>query len=305
MKEKKQKEVYTQIGQKAIIFDPLKKKFLLVKAREGHFMEKRGAWELVGGRINREENIANALEHEIQEEVGDKIGYVVKNIVAMSEPVLTTQGNYIVLVGYFVEYSGGEITLSDEHEEYRWETAEEISKNKEYGKWLKNFIKKAQEYDETKEAMNGWKRCVADFDNFKKRQAEERKDFIQFATTDLIAQILPVVDNFHASTDHIPQDHKKDPWVIGIMHIQTQLEKVLMENGISAMAVKVGDTFNPERMEAVEETANNKQQTNDGVEKKEKEKSDRDEKEQKVKRVIQRGYQIKERVIRPTRVVVE
>src|SRR3989344_355266 len=160
MKEKKQKEVYTQIGQKAIIFDPLKKKFLLVKAREGHFMEKRGAWELVGGRINREENIANALEHEIQEEVGDKIGYVVKNIVAMSEPVLTTQGNYIVLVGYFVEYSGGEITLSDEHEEYRWETAEEISKNKEYGKWLKNFIKKAQEYDETKEAMNGWKRCV-------------------------------------------------------------------------------------------------------------------------------------------------
>jgi len=151
-------------------------------------------------------------------------------------------------------------------------------------------ISQEEEKVENKEQayLDGWKRCQADFENYKKRQAEAHKDLIKYSTENIIHQILPVLDNFHSSTDHIPEDQKNNPWVIGIMHIRKQLEDVLKDNGAEEIKVEIGDDFNPEIHEAVasEQEAVGSEQKN------------------KVSKIVSRGYKINERIIRPARVIV-
>lgn len=137
------------------------------------------------------------------------------------------------------------------------------------------------------ENLNKWKRVAADFENYKKRQAESFKDTIAFANTNLLVEILPVVDNFYASIEHIPEDQKENPWVVGIMHIQKQLEKVLEDNGVSEIQVKKGDKFDPMNHEALESKAEKKKECKDIISK-----------------VVTRGYKMGGRVIRAARVIV-
>lgn len=154
------------------------------------------------------------------------------------------------------------------------------------------------------ENLDGWQRCQADFDNYKKRSSESQKDLIKYATQNVVLQILPVIDNFHSSTDHIPEDQKENPWVTGIMYIQKQLENVLSENGVEEIAVKVGDNFDPIYHEAIED----KECASCKVDHKY---------HNKIKQVLTKGYKIGparnashsdaggEKVIRAARVVVE
>lgn len=169
-------------------------------------------------------------------------------------------------------------------EEVAEEKAEELSKEEPAS---------AEATDEAMEYLNGWKRCQADFENFKKRQAESQKDLIRYSTQNIILQILPVIDNFHASTDHIPEDQKENPWVTGIMYIQKQLEQVLAENGVEEIGVKIGDNFDPAMHEAVEDKECKSCKSKDY------------KFQNKIKKVLTRGYKMGERVIRPARVIVE
>ncbi len=141
--------------------------------------------------------------------------------------------------------------------------------------------------------LDGWKRCQADFENFKKRQAESQKDLLRYSTQSIVLQILPVIDNFQASTAHIPEDQKNNPWVTGIMYIQKQLEQVLTDNGVTEMAVKVGDNFDPAMHEAVADMECKGCKTKDY------------KFNNKIKQVVTRGYMIGDKIIRASRVIVE
>jgi molecular chaperone GrpE len=141
--------------------------------------------------------------------------------------------------------------------------------------------------------LNGWKRCQADFENFKKRQAESQKDLLRYSTQNIVLQILPVIDNFQASTAHIPEDQKSNPWVTGIMYIQKQLEQVLVDNGVTEMEAKNGDSFDPARHEAVADMECK------GCKAKDYKFSN------KIKQVVTRGYMMGEKIVRPARVIVE
>lgn len=157
---------------------------------------------------------------------------------------------------------------------------EEIKKEEKIKE--ENWQEKAEEY------LNGWKRCQADFENYKKRQVEEKKVLISYGNINLILDVLPIIDNFHASTDHVPKDQKDSPWVTGIMHIQKQLEQVLTDNGVSEIPAGVGDEFDPEIHEAIEDKNDKKEEFKNIV-----------------KKVIQKGYKMGSRIIRPVRVIVE
>ncbi|KKP95687.1 MAG: Protein GrpE [Candidatus Moranbacteria bacterium GW2011_GWD2_36_12] len=151
---------------------------------------------------------------------------------------------------------------------------------------IEQLAKKAQEN------LDGWQRCQADFENYKKRSAESQKDLIKYATQSIILEILPVIDNFHASTDHIPEEQKDNSWVTGIMYIQKQLENIVTENGVEEIEVKVGDNFDPIYHEAIEDH----ECVDCKVDHKYK---------NKIKKVLTKGYKIGEKVIRAARVVVE
>jgi molecular chaperone GrpE len=157
---------------------------------------------------------------------------------------------------------------------------------------VESIVSKEEEY------LNNWKRAVADFENYKKRQAESQKDLLRYSLEGIIMQILPVLDNFHASTDHIPEDQKSNAWVVGIMHIQKQLEDLLKNNEVEEIEAKIGDEFNPRLHEAikVENKIHPVKSAEGGPDKPE---------FNRVNKVIQKGYMIGGKVIRPTRVVVE
>jgi len=129
--------------------------------------------------------------------------------------------------------------------------------------------------------LDSWKRCQADFENYKKDEARRQEEFARFMKVNFILQILPVLDNFEASLAHVPEEKKENGWVEGIIHIKRQIEDVLKNNGIEEMVVKVGDKFNPEIHEAV---------TGEG---------------EKVKKILQKGYQLNGKIIRAAKVEVE
>jgi len=157
---------------------------------------------------------------------------------------------------------------------------------------MEEIVENEEEIDKEAEYLNGWKRCQADFENYKKRQAESQKDLIRYSTQNIVLQILPVIDNFHSSTDHIPEDQKENPWVTGIMYIQKQLEQVLTDNGVTEIEVKIGDNFDPARHEAVEDKECKGCKSKDY------------KFNNKIKQVITRGYQMGDKVVRAARVIV-
>ncbi len=246
-----------------------------------------GKYDLPGGHIEIGEDFEEALGREIREEV--KIEVKIGPIISAASFKENKKG-----LRYLAFYRGGEVKLSKAHDSYEWlEIGEAIKKlsDKGFESEKKETLKKAKEYLEMKNSVANWQRSLADFENYKKQQAENQKEFTKFAAENIIHQILPVLDNFHASTDHIPEDQKDSPWVAGIMHIQKQLEDVLKENGVEEIKAKAGDKFDHNVHEAIQtdtkETNINTKKTN------------------KIIKIIKKGYKIGDRIIRPVSVIVE
>ncbi len=160
---------------------------------------------------------------------------------------------------------------------------------KEDGEIKGQEIENAEEpKSKEREYLDGWKRCQADFENYRKRQDERISELRNLSKEDFALQILPVLDNFQMSLGHVPQGEEKSPWIQGILHIQRQLESILKDNGIEKIEVKIGEKFNPEIHEAIE----NHQE-------------EEKEEHHRVKKVISAGYKLGEKVIRPAKVIVE
>lgn len=104
----------------------------------------------------------------------------------------------------------------------------------------------AQEY------LAGWQRAQADYQNLQKETAKRISDSVKYGTEALLMQLLPTVDHFKYAFKGIPADERESSWLKGIEHIQTNLMKVLEEHGIEVIKT-VGEVFNPELHEAIEE----------------------------------------------------
>jgi len=276
---------------KAVVFNKEGKVLILKRAKNDKLNPSK--YDLPGGHIEKGESLNESIIREVQEETGLQV--VMGNIIDVVEfpqdsLLFKEEKRGIRCICYA---NSSKVELSHEHDEYEWvslnQITEKLSSDDEFEKEKIKTIQKAQTYLEMKNAMNSWKRCVADFENYKKREAESKKELIAFANLNLIMEIFPVLDNFYISTKHIPEEEKESAWVVGIMHIQHQLEKVLLDNGVKEVVVKVGDKFDPATMEALEENKKNKEENL----------------ENKVAEVIQKGYQIEKRIIRPVKVIVE
>ena len=93
-------------------------------------------------------------------------------------------------------------------------------------------------------------RVQADFVNYKRRNEEDRTNFVKQAHAEVIEQILPVLDNFRRAAEHVPEGLKEDAWVIGIESIEKQLEKIMEDNGLEKIKT-IGEEFNPNIHEAI------------------------------------------------------
>ena len=135
------------------------------------------------------------------------------------------------------------------------------------------------------EAEAGWQRARADFANLKRRTEEARLESATMAGDRLLIRVLDLADDFDLAVEHVPAQAKDSPWVEGIAAIDRKLRTLLEAEGIVAMEGE-GDPFDPHTQQAIsyEDTAD----VPDGT----------------VTKVIQRGYTIGDRVLRPALVAV-
>ena len=109
---------------------------------------------------------------------------------------------------------------------------------------LAALAKKAEEY------LNGWKRAKADYQNFKKETEKRQAEIIQFANAALLAELLPIYNNFKLAGQHISADQKDLEWVKGFDHIQKQFTAFFGQLGLTEIKT-VGEKFDPDWHEAV------------------------------------------------------
>lgn len=269
------------ISQKAVIYDPAAGKFLLMKYSDEPETGKDEAWSFVGGRMEEGENTLDALNREIREEIGD-IDYEI------IQTIDTHASGNTFRVGYLVFYKGGEIVLSEEHETFSWLSEEEIEKEALFHPAVRQFIDSALTAIRSQEYLNDLKRLQADFENYKKRQAANQKELGGYLIEKLVLDIIPVLDNFRSATQHVPEEQKESPWVVGIRYIEKQLETVLTDNGMQTIEAKEGEEFDPKIHEAVSSEGNGENGSQKHL----------------IAKVLQKGYKFGEKVIRPARVIV-
>lgn len=293
-----EKNAVFQISQKAIIYDKQTQKFLIAKQShlEYTFTKKFGPWDFFGGRINEGEvNLVESVQREILEESSLNSCEILE---VVDTYIAENRAGSLMIVGYLASYQGGDVILSEEHSEYAWVTAEEVAENKVYHAWLKQFIATAQKRMTEVAYLPDLQRLQADFSNYKKRQQESQKELAGYLIEKLVMDITPVLDNFQMATNHVPADAANSPWVTGIQYIEKQLEKVLTDNGMQILEAKEGDVFNPSLHEAISEEEKVVAEGEDAPTENEA------PQQQTIAKVLQKGYKIGEKVIRPTKVVV-
>ena len=149
----------------------------------------------------------------------------------------------------------------------------------------KENVKKIKEL-ETKitELTAGWQRTQADFVNFKKQVSDDRVNLVKSSNTDLIYQLLPVLDNFKLAADHLPKDLENNNWAQGIKQVEKQLESILQSEGLERIK-SIGVQFDPTLHEAIEHITSDKP-------------------ENEIIEEILPGYALSGKVIRPAKVKV-
>ena len=125
-------------------------------------------------------------------------------------------------------------------------------------------------------------RARAEFDNFRKRSERERSDFIQFATMDMVKDVLPVLDDFERAlkVETADRDYAK-----GVELIYQRLSDTLRKMGLEPIDT-AGQRFDPNLHQAVERVPAEEAE------------------DQAILGEFQRGYNFKGKLLRPAMVRV-
>jgi len=111
---------------------------------------------------------------------------------------------------------------------------------------IKELEKKNQEL------LDSWQRDKADFINTRKRDEEDKKEFLKFAKADIISEVIPVLDSFDSAFKNKEAWEKVDKnWRVGVEYINTQLHSILKEHGLKVIN-PLGEMYDHNRDETVE-----------------------------------------------------
>ena len=109
-------------------------------------------------------------------------------------------------------------------------------------------VKKSQE--KVADLTDKYQRLMAEFENARKRTAKEQSRMYDVGAKEVLAKLLPVVDNFERGLDALSDEEKEDAFAQGIEKIYQQLMAVFEEIGVKAMDA-AGKEFDPEYHNAV------------------------------------------------------
>jgi molecular chaperone GrpE len=93
-------------------------------------------------------------------------------------------------------------------------------------------------------------RSAADFTNYRRRNEQERSQLAAYVRKDVIAQFLPVIDDFDRAMSQIPDNEKSTGWSKGLEMIETKFKSILERCEVTSID-PLGEPFDPSRHEAV------------------------------------------------------
>ena len=125
-------------------------------------------------------------------------------------------------------------------------------------------------------------RLAADFENYKKRAARERQEYVQHANERLIAELIPILDDLERALD-AAEEHQEAQLEEGVRLVHRSLAGLLERHGVKP--IETDGKFDPHVHEALLSQPSEAE-------------------EGSVIDVVQKGYKLGERVVRPARVVV-
>jgi len=128
-------------------------------------------------------------------------------------------------------------------------------------------------------------RSQADFDNFKKRAAREKEEAIKYANSSLLERLIAIVDNFELGLSAAKEEGEQSPIYSGMSMVLKQLTDFLADNGLQPIDAE-GQKFDPNLHEAIAHEPS--EDVPEGI----------------VLRQTRRGYRLKDRLLRPSGVVV-
>jgi len=140
----------------------------------------------------------------------------------------------------------------------------------------------AEERGKSENYLANWQRTQADFTNYKKRTEQEKTEMVEFASSTLILNLLSALDDLDRALASVPAELMESSWTEGIKLIYNKFKATLEAQGLTEIEAK-GEPFDPHLHEAVMG-----QEGEEGI----------------VIEEIQKGYKFRDRVIRPSMVVV-
>lgn len=142
-------------------------------------------------------------------------------------------------------------------------------------KKLREKLRSAEE--KAKEYLDSWQRAQAEFVNIRKRDEEAKAEFVKFASSQFVEDLMPVLDALESAVAHGDR---------GVEQTLNLFQKILKQHGLEA-SNPIGEVFDPRFHEAIAMVA-----TTDESE------------DHKILEVLQKGYILSGKIIRPAKVKV-
>lgn len=147
-------------------------------------------------------------------------------------------------------------------------------------------VNEVEELREQLEAeQNKYLRLLADYDNFKRRTQKDKEIANKFRSQSLLADLLPVLDNFERAMSVPTKSEESASLIKGIEMVQKSLHEAVNREGLEEIK-SVGEQFDPNFHQAVMQEKDDSAEP--GV----------------VLQELQKGYILKDRVLRPAMVKV-
>lgn len=150
---------------------------------------------------------------------------------------------------------------------------------------VKPAADKAATPDQDTTHYQNWLRAQADLENYRKRMQKEMAEERVYATLPLVRDVLPALDNLHRAVEAANQATDAKKLLEGVKMVLKQFDDILSRHGIVALDA-VGKPFDPHLHQAIQQvpTADKPSMT--------------------VLAECERGYTLKDRVVRPSTVIV-
>jgi molecular chaperone GrpE len=139
--------------------------------------------------------------------------------------------------------------------------------------------------DQLRQAEERVLRTAADADNFKKRLQREKEEQIRYANETFMRELLPVIDNLERALQHSATAPNQEGLMEGLNMTLKGFVETVARFGCTALEA-IGKTFDPNFHEAVSQEESSKVEPNT------------------VLKELQKGYMLKERLLRPAMVIV-